>query len=99
MFRAESRNDTEHDNHDHPTEPFKVVDELVSEQSNDERENRNEDNADDERALPIRELLNDLSADDRVDHGPSHTGDDIGAGEEHGAIPTEAKSDQLALIS
>lgn len=99
MFGAESCNNTEHDDDDHPTESFKVMDKLVSEQGDDKRKYRNEDDSHDEGTFATREFFNDLSADNRVDHRPSHTGNDIGTSEKHGAIPSETESIPLAFIS
>jgi hypothetical protein len=99
MFCAEPRNNAEHDDDNHPTEPFKVVYKLVSEQSDNEREHRNENDSHYEWTFPTGELLDNLAADNRVDHGPSHTGNDIGKSEKHSAVPSETESTRIRGLS
>jgi hypothetical protein len=53
MFCSESSDDTEENDHDDPTESFKVVNEFVSEECNDERYESDKDNADDKRTFSI----------------------------------------------
>jgi hypothetical protein len=53
MFCTESSDDTEENDHDNPTEPFKVVNKLVSEECDDERYESDKDDANDKRAFSI----------------------------------------------
>jgi hypothetical protein len=53
MFGAKSSNNAEYDEHDNPTESFKLVDEFISEKSDDKRNESDENDADDKWTFPI----------------------------------------------
>ena len=70
------------------------MNDLVSEQRDDERDDGDEDNADCKRAFAIRHFENNLATDDRVDHTPADASNDVCDGKDSGTVPTEGKSSE-----
>jgi len=70
VFCTETGNNAKQDDHDNPAYSFIVMNEFIPKEGDNERDDCDDDDPDNQRALVIGKSSNNLSTYNRIDHGP-----------------------------